>query len=221
MVGWRVLATPPLSLRAVMKRLSKRLGIAIACLLAFSGCSSAEKADEAVPIIPTASAKGWADEFEDARRRATTDFERKALEDDRISDAEFAEMESAFTTCMRERNVIFKGFRPGGGYEFRPGRGTTTAEANGIADECSASSGLDTVGSLYFLMKRNPQNLDEDAIMAACLVGKKVVPATYSAGDWARDTLGETYPFSDKARGEEALRKCSDDPLGLLDKQTR
>ncbi|WP_345189650.1 hypothetical protein [Leifsonia shinshuensis] len=156
--------------------------------------------------------------LEDAR---TTDFERKALEDDRISDAEFAEMESAFTTCMRERNVTFRGFRPGGGYEFRPGRGTTTAEANGIADECSASSGLDTVGSLYFLMKRNPQNLDEDAIMAACLVRKKAVPPTYSAADVARDTLGQTYPFSDKTRGEKALEECSHDPLGLLDKQTR
>lgn len=204
-----------------MNRLSNRVGIAIACLLAFSGCSSAEKEDEAVPIVPTASAKGWADDFEEARRRATTDFERKALEDDRISDAEFAEMENAFTTCMRERNVTFMGFRPGGGYEFRPGKGTTTAEANGIADECSASSGLDTVGSLYFLMKRNPQNLDDEVIMAACLVKKKVVPPTYSARDWARDTPEETYPFSDQARGEKSLEECSSDPLGLLEKSTR
>ena len=204
-----------------MKRLTNRLGVAIVCLLAFSGCSSAEKPNEAAPIIPTAAANGWADEFEDARRRATTDFERKALEDDRISDAEFAEMENAFTTCMRDRNVTFEGFKPHGGYGFRPGKGTTTAEANGIADDCSKFSGLDTVGQMYFWVKRNPQRLDEDAIAAACLVKKKVVPPTYSAADVARDTYGRTYPFSDKARGEQALEECSSDPLGLLDKQTQ
>ncbi len=204
-----------------MKRLSNRVGIAIACVLAFSGCSSDERADEAGAISPTASANGWTDEFDDARRHATTDFERMALEDDRISDAEFAEMENAFATCMGDRNVTFEGFKPLGGYGFRPGNGTTTAEANGIADDCSAASGLDTVGLLYFQMRRNPQNLDEDAIAAACLVKKKVVPPTYSAADVRRDTLGQTYPFSDKARGEEALKECSSDPLGLLEKQTR
>lgn len=201
------------------------MGILIACALAIAGCTPANEAQE-IPAVDsragvTSSARGWQSEFEQARRHAMTEFERKALEDGRISDAEFAEMENLFTKCLRDRNVSFGGFGPVGGYGFSPGTGTTTSEANGIADECSASSGLDTVGHLYFAMKRNPQNLDEATITAACLVKKKVVPQAYSASDYARDTPTRAYPFTDAARGEKAMQECDTDPLGLLEGQKR
>lgn len=202
-----------------MKRVTSLIGILLACVLALSGCAAAGGTSDlpsSGPDVRASTGTGWADEFAEARRRATTDFERSALADGRISDAEFAEMENAFATCMRDRNVAFGGFGPGGGYEFKPGSGTTTEEANTIADECSATSGLDTIGSLYFAMQRNPQNLDEAAITAACLVKKKVVPASYSGSDYSRDAPAMAFPFNDGARGEKALRECDLDPLGLL-----
>ncbi|GIT79934.1 hypothetical protein LLS1_16030 [Leifsonia sp. LS1] len=188
--------------------------------LSLSGCSQPPSS------APPASVQGgstgpefagpWADEFGSVFRRATTEFERTALADGRISDAEFAEMENRFTTCLTERNVTFGGFKPGGGYEFRPGAGVSSEKANTIADDCSASSGLNTIGYLYFAMQRNPQNLDEARLMAACLVEKKAVPAGYSAADYDRDSPDMTYPFISDSAGDHALDECSADPLGIL-----
>jgi hypothetical protein len=208
-----------------MKGFGLTMGILIASAVAITGCTAANDAQK-IPKADgrsstTGSPLGWESEFEQASRHATTEFEREALADGRISDAEFAEMENSFVDCLRERNVSFGGFGPAGGYGFTPGTGTTTGEANSIADECSASSGLNTVGYLYFAMKRNPQNLDEATITAACLVEKKVVPQTYTASDYARDTPTRAYPFTDAARGEKAMEECDTDPLGLLDGQKR
>jgi hypothetical protein len=208
-------------LKAAMTKFTLRIGILIAFALVLTACSAPGETLGEQPEPLKAAGTGWENEVTDAVRRATTDFEKSALADGRISDAEFAEMEADFVACMRDRNVSFGGFGPAGGYEFSPGSGTTTAEANGIADECSARSGLDTVGSLYFAMQRNPQNLDEAVITAACLVKKKVVPSGYSARDLTRDAPGRTYPFSDGPRGEKALVECETDPLGLLDGQKR
>ncbi|WP_434316147.1 hypothetical protein [Leifsonia sp. P73] len=204
-----------------MTRFTSPIGILIASALVLTGCSGPGETAGERPDRPAPGGAGWESEIADAVRHATTDFERNALADGRISDAEFAEMENGFVECLRDRNVTFGGFGPAGGYGFTPGPGTTTAEANGIADECSASSGLDTVGSLYFAMQRNPQNLDEASITAACLVKKKVVPQTYSASDYARDTPTRAYPFTDAARGEKAMEECDTDPLGLLEGQKR
>lgn len=204
-----------------MTRFISRIGILIASALVLAGCSGPGETAGERPDRPVSGGAGWESEIADAVRHATTDFERNALADGRISDAEFAEMENGFVACLRDRNVTFSGFGPAGGYGFTPGPGTTTAEANGIADECSASSGLDTVGSLYFAMQRNPENLDEASITAACLVKKKVVPQTYSASDFARDTPTRVYPFTDAARGEKAMEECDTDPLGLLEGQKR
>jgi len=158
----------------------------------------------------------WADELSSVYGRASTDFEREALQDGVVSDSEFSEMETRFSRCLASRSVAFDGFQPGGGYEFRPTGTTTTEEANKQADACSAESGLDTVGYISFAMQRNPDHLDDAKIMAECLVKKKVVPRDYSARDYTRDTPGMAYPFHDDRAGEKALNECAVDPLGLL-----
>lgn len=207
-----------------MKTISSAIGIVISSVLVLSGCSPSDSTvgdSSTPPRVTAAAAAGWKDEFADASRRARTDFERSALADGRITDAEFSEMENGFAGCLRDHNVTFDGFGVGGGYGFTPRTGTTTEEANSIADDCSARSGLDTVGYLYFAMQRNPQNLDEATITAACLVKKKVVPPSYSARDYSRDAPTQAFPFSDKTSGDKALEQCSTDPLGLLERRER
>lgn len=207
---------------APARRLLFSVGLVCAvATMGVTGCSASPRTPDPTPKVGSTDAPDfagpWADEFTSTFRRATTEFERTALADGAISDPEFAEMENRFTSCLTDQRVTFAGFKPGGGYEFRPGDRMTSDQANAIADDCSAASGLDTVGYLYFALQRNPQHADDARIVAACLVKKRVVPHGYSASDYTRDSPGMSYPFADQRAGEKALDECSADPLDLLD----
>lgn len=184
-------------------------------------CSCAETATETSASssenfsVPEFSGE-WAGEFSSAYRKSTSDFERKALLDEKISDAEFAEMETRFQRCLADQQITFSGFKTDGAFDFRFADGFDPDKANAITDSCSASTGVNTIGSLYFAMKRNPQNLNEATIMAACLVKKNAVPQGYSADDYNRDAPEFSFPFSEKNNGQKSYDECSDDPLGLL-----
>lgn len=177
---------------------------------------SHDRPSSSVPRADQGFSGPWADELSSVYSRAATEFERDALRDGVVSDSEFSEMETRFSRCLASRSVAFNGFQRGGGYEFRPTGTTTTEEANKQADACSAESGLDTVGYIYFAMQRNPDHLDDAEIMAQCLINRKVVPRDYSARDYTRDSPGMTFPFRDGRAGEKALNECAVDPLGLL-----
>lgn len=210
--------------RAALSRRAARLRalpLALLFVAFLSGCGETS----AVPATHAKHAKDgaeipqfsgpWAEDFRSSYRRATSDFERKALADEMISDSEFAEMENRFTTCLEEHSISFSGFSPTGAFEFHFREGMNAATASATADSCAASSGNDTIGSLYFAMRRNPENLDESAIMAACLVGKRVVPRGYGARDYEKDAPEMTFPFSDPTAGQTALDDCGADPLGF------
>ena len=194
---------------------------ALTSLAALSGCAGtpspsteAHASDENISV-PDFSGP-WAADFTSAYRMATSVFERKALSDDAISDTEFAEVEDRFITCLEAGGLTSAGFNPDGSIEFGFPPDMGSDKANTISDRCSASSGHDTVGSLYFATHRNPQNLDEAKIVAACLANKKVVPAGYGASDFNRDAPNMAFPFSDPDVGMKALKTCTADPLGLL-----
>jgi len=130
---------------------------------------------------------------------------------------EFAEMSNAFAECLTERGVTFGGFKPGGSFEFVPGPSMNSDDANDITDECSARTGLDTIGYLYFAQQRNPQNEDDATLVSECLVRKRAVAPGYSARDYRRDSPTGTHPFLDKKSGETALIACEADPLGRFE----
>ena len=181
-----------------------------------TGTQSGSDARDAVAIDAPDFSGPWADELTSAYRSATSDFERTALEDGAVSDGEHAEMEQAFRSCLGDKRVDFSGFDPDGSYEFTGGKGLTNDEANKIANDCSVTTGVNTVGMLYSLMRSNPDNLDTATITAACLVRKGVVPEGYTASDYNRDAPDMAFPFRNKEDGETALKTCNVDPLGLL-----
>ncbi|PDQ34623.1 MAG: hypothetical protein B5766_10620 [Candidatus Lumbricidophila eiseniae] len=45
--------------------------------------------------------------------KTTTDCERKVLVDEKVSDAEFAEMKSRFRACLSSYQIIFRGSSQG------------------------------------------------------------------------------------------------------------
>lgn len=210
--------------------LSLLFAIPVVAVLVLSGCTATDSAsgssgsnqsgaDTQDPSFtgPVPSFAGaWASEFTSAYRLTTTDFERLALDDESISDAEFSEMESTFNSCLEDQGLTFESFKPHGGYDFGLTQGITPEQGNRIADECSASSGVNTVGYLYFAMQRNPQNLDEATIMADCLVRSKVAPKGYTGADYLRDAPTMSFPSADGPEGAAALEACAADPLNLF-----
>lgn len=207
----KVLGGMPLSVCAIVS-------FAALCGCASQPASSTESRPSDVNISVPEFSGPWAADFTSAFRMASSDFERKALSDGTISDAEFAEVENRFISCLKAGGVTSTGFNPDGSLEFGFPPSLGPDKANKIADGCSASSGRDTVGSLYFATRRNPQNLDEAKIAAACLERKGVVPRGYDASDYKRDVPDMAFPFPDQDEGRKALEACSDDPLGLLAK---
>ena len=175
-----------------------------------AGSSAAEGAGAEVPLFDGPYAAEFAAFYADA----ASEFARQAIADEEIADAEYAEMEEKFRTCLDGEGVTFSGFEPDGSYEAShlPDGG----DPYEVVKVCERESGADTVGALHDIMASNPANLDVPTIMAECLVGKGVVPAAYSADDYVTDTEGR---FSDLAalttELRDALMTCSDDPLGL------
>ena len=183
------------------------------------GTSSHGDASSYTYTGPVPSFSGpWAAEFEEFYRSTESDFARTVLADGQITDAEYAEMEERFRSCLAEDGVTFDGFRPDGGYttSLAPNGGDTYA----IIQRCSKSSGEDTVGALYSFMRTNPDNLDSMTIMAECLVKKGVVPPGYDADAYLQQMEGLSEGLSGlPSEFYDALMSCSDDPLGLFDDQ--
>jgi hypothetical protein len=140
--------------------------VLVASLATLCGCASTHALPEAThPTAVTVSVpqfRGpWAEEFAAEYRAATSNSERIALSDGIVSRSEIDLVEKRFVACLEDEGLTSSGFEPDGsvGFGFPPEMGSDVA--NEIADRCSASSGKDTVGFLYFAMKDNPQNIAE------------------------------------------------------------
>lgn len=185
-------------------------------LAACGAAGSAESSAGAGAAVDVPAFNGpYAAEFAAFYADTESDFARRALADEEITDAEYAEMEQKFRTCLEDEGVTFSGFDHDGSYQASPLPGG--GNSYDVVQACSRESGADTIGALHDIMGRNPENLDIPTIMAACLVDREAVPSGYSADDYATDLEGR---FSDlgvlSAEIRDALLSCSDDPLGLL-----
>lgn len=158
----------------------------------------------------------YAADFAHAYASTTSDFVREVLKDGQITDAEYAEMTADFTSCLADQGITFDGFRPEGGFStsLAPNGGDT----HEIVNQCMISSGEDDIGALHNFAKKNPDNLDSATITKECLIRKGVVPADYSAEEFAQDNAGRFADFGNLPDDlQKALVSCSSDPLGLLD----
>jgi len=202
----------------VLSSLVSLSGCATLSMLAASRSSTEGGKDDSTESeknnIPTFTGP-WAEEFSYSYGEATTDFERKALSDEKISEAEFAEMEHRLKTCLGAHGITFSRFTSDESFEFTFSSDMGSDRADELADGCSVSSGLDTVGSLFLQVRKNPQNLDWATIMAACLVKKKAVPPEYNASDYLRDEQKKDLPPTQPTENT-AIDDCSADPLDLL-----
>lgn len=151
-------------------------------------------------------------------RDAASDFERMVLSDGEITDQELNEMRARMEECLVGQGFSEVRFSREGGLSFDNPPGMSTARMQERAEECSRSSGEATIGALASWMRRNPDNLDENTIMAECLVRKGAVDPSYSARDYAADAPTNDFSFLGGSAGREHLAECGSDPLGVFER---
>jgi len=148
---------------------------------------------------------------------AESDFVRAVLEDELITDQELSEMRSAFTECLSAYAITDVALDDDGTFSLTAPDGADPDTVKDQVDGCGKESGESEISALHSWIRRNPDNQDENTIMAACLVRKGVVAPSYSADEYAEDDADDDFPYADPTAGEEAHRVCNADPLGLFE----
>ncbi len=146
------------------------LGATWCLLAACSGESSASGGDAVDPADP------WGAAYEQAIENSSSEFVRQVLEDHQIADAELAESQDSLVACLREQ-----GFEPL--VTTDQGRRTVSVPAN--ADGSCEDLWAGPIESLYWEQRRNPENADEYALVAACLVRTGLAPEQFTGDDLA------------------------------------
>lgn len=158
----------------------------------------------------------WADAFTSAYQRSSSDFEREILKDGQITDLEFSEMRERFKECLAVHQISNVKFAEDGGFSFDEPDGASSQQIDDWVEQCSNESGESGIGALHSWIRRNPENLDENTIMAACLVRKGAVDPGYTAAAFAADLPDQSFPYKG-ASGQVAFQECNADPLGLFE----
>ena len=164
----------------------------------------------------TSFAGPWASEFASAFERAESDFEREVLVDGAITESELQETRERFRACLEALGYSEVEFQAGGGSEFHTPDDRGADVIDDQTKTCSEESGEAAIGSLHSWMRRNPENLDESAVMAGCLVRIGAVEPSYSADDYRSDFDDPSFPDVDSF-DLTSFQLCNADPLGLLD----
>lgn len=157
----------------------------------------------------------WAADFASAFERAASDFEREVLADGTLTDQELSESRERFSDCLRSFGFSEISFGSGSDFEFMAADDSDPDVVNGQVEDCQASSGQGAIGALHEWVHRNPDNLDENTIMAACLVGAGAVDPSYDAQRYAADMADPDFP-NVESFDLIPFQECHNDPLGLF-----
>ncbi len=147
----------------------------------------------------------------DMYAKSRTTAEREALADGTITDAEQAEMVERLRKCVSGFGHVLVSYGKAGGSTFDLNPAQETDAANNEVSECEKSSGENTVGLVYSLVLRNPENIDLIPKIIACLKEHHLVGPHYSRSDYERGLPD----FPDENRNIRVLR-CNDDPLNRI-----
>ncbi|CAM5518394.1 Lipoprotein OS=Leifsonia shinshuensis OX=150026 GN=HNR13_001374 PE=4 SV=1 [Leifsonia shinshuensis] len=114
-------------------------------------------------------------------------------------------MSSAYIKCMANKGFTATITGPAG-------EGTVDAGEESFEAEAECNADLSVIATLRGAILRNPDHRDEEEIVAACLVDKKVAPPGYSKRDYGADLQAQKFPYSIENPG---FSTCVNDPLGL------
>lgn len=188
--------------------------------LTLTSCGTTAGAETAGPDGASAPsfAGPYASEFRQAWIDADSEFIRNVIEDETISDQEFSEIAQRLTQCVASRGMTLSDYDDHGGYSVDVNN-VDGAEADSLLTACDKESGWLPLSVLRENQLSNPENRDQNEVMAECLVREGIVAPGYTADDFARDNPERSFPYLEPATGDRAVMECQDDPLGLASDQ--
>lgn len=159
----------------------------------------------------------YAAEFAENYANSTDDFVRKILKDGQVSEQENSEVLDRFSDCVSAKGYTVASYALNGSYKIEFDEGTDSEKAGEDVDKCSLSSGEADVSSLYSWTHRNPERIDENTLVAACLVKAGLVSPAYTSRNYEKDTESDRFNFDadGDGTGREKLELCRIDPLGV------
>lgn len=122
----------------------------------------------------------YAAEYEQARKSATTQFELDALEDDKISRAEYVEAEQRFVDCIASHGAKVELQDQTGYFTYAI---TGDSELYDSVDIQCAQGTHAVISPLYVGILRNPNRTDFDELTANCLIDVGLVDRTFTKDD--------------------------------------
>jgi hypothetical protein len=153
-------------------RIRAQLVGSLAALLLLTACGAEERSDD--PYYP---------EIQQAKSKATTDFEREVLEDSVISRAEYEEAVNRFINCVKDKGLTISTQDQSGYYVYKSDQAPNLDE---VQNACSRGTKT-LIEPLYVERLRNPGKIDSNEIFASCLVKHGLVEGGYTAADAKRD----------------------------------
>ncbi|WP_165218038.1 hypothetical protein [Schaalia sp. ZJ1691] len=182
--------------------------------------------------------KGWHADIEqlraESRGRPYEHIYTQILEDEKISDDELSEIRARHLTCVEDQGVK--------GFQFHDNDLVIGYLENGDADaaeqihkQCDKMLGTESLWSLYGNMATNPQNVDQNELIAICLRELNVVEPTYtgkqfidemehymnthenSEGNVEGDPKLSLSYTVDPETGADAAHRCIVEPQKILD----
>lgn len=149
-----------------------------------------------------------------AYQESLSDLTRQILQDEKITESEYAEVQQADKECLE--GLGFKNvehFPQGGKSVDPPNTEMDQKQAEEQVKSCSDSSGLTDIEPLFDAIKTNPNNEDWDDLYVACLIREGVVEPGFTKED-----LDQWFTTDDPMlRSGIEVKRCFNDPLGLLD----
>jgi hypothetical protein len=148
--------------------------------------------------------KGWNAEIAAARQEATTDFERQALADGKISAAEYAEAHERWLSCMREIYPAETSYvkvsldrRADGliGFKVDSGDKDLPQEYDAANERCQVGT-IVVLAPLYQSMKQNPDNRPIRQVLVDCFKRHGLVDESYTVENFIADEAKSLDPSS-------------------------
>lgn len=190
-----------------------------ASLLALSACSSQAGG----------AAEAYKAELDDlVARSAGIEPAASIVEDRLITEAEIAEIDKAFISCVEDA-----GF-PGATVDDLAGNvgipiPADSRDSSAAFSECSTSTLFSDIHSVFWAMRTNREHLTQDEAILACLKRFDVIDPDYSVEQFSREedawmesapTIdgviqggpNEAHTYTDRERGLELFLECEIDP---------
>ncbi|MET8528339.1 hypothetical protein [Micromonospora sp. NPDC005172] len=172
----------------------------MAALLALTSITSCSSKTE--PADP------YSAEIRRAAATATSDFEKEALSDSKVSRAEYEEAVSRFIECVRQKGVAIEKIDQFGYYIYET---ITAPNALAAQDECNKGTKA-VIEPLYVSRLTNPNKADPNQLFAACLLKHGAAPAGYSAETAKRDK-SESFANAPYDSSDPRVTQCLANPV--------